>query len=75
MKTECRRKEEEERQVVQALEEEKEGLTSRWAALQADLEEKERQADTQQDHRDAAQARVKVWTRGQVHLAYFPKCY
>ncbi|XP_060950310.1 centlein [Limanda limanda] len=59
MKTECRRKEEEERQVVQALEEEKEGLTSRWAALQADLEEKERQADTQQDHRDAAQARVK----------------
>ncbi|XP_019956912.2 centlein isoform X1 [Paralichthys olivaceus] len=59
MKMESRRKEEEERQVVKALEEEKEGLTSRCAALQADLEEKERQADTQQDNRDAAQARVK----------------
>lgn len=67
MKTECRRKEEEERQVVRALEEEKEGLTSRCAALRADLEEKERQANSQRDHRDAAQARVKVWTRGQVH--------
>lgn len=60
MKTECRRKEEEERQVVRALEEEKEGLTSRWAALRADLEEKERQASSQRDQRDAAQARVKV---------------
>ncbi|XP_049427351.1 centlein [Epinephelus fuscoguttatus] len=59
MKMECRRKEEEERQVVRALEEEKEGLTSRWAALRADLEEKERQANSQRDQRDAAQARVK----------------
>ncbi|CAJ1052415.1 centlein [Xyrichtys novacula] len=59
MKTECRRKEEEERQVVQALEEEKEGLTSRCAALQTDLEEKERQANSRQEQRDAAQARVK----------------
>ncbi|KAM9313757.1 centlein [Pholidichthys leucotaenia] len=60
MKTEHRRKEKEERQVVQALEEEKEGLTSRCAALQADLEEKQRQANSQQDQRDAAQAKVKV---------------
>ncbi|XP_029285765.1 centlein [Cottoperca gobio] len=59
MKTECRRKEEEERQVVKALEEEKEGLTSRWAALRADLEVKERQANSQRDQRDAAQDRVK----------------
>ncbi|XP_028451152.1 centlein isoform X1 [Perca flavescens] len=59
MKTECRRKEEEKRQVVQALEEEKEGLTSRWAALRADLEEKERQANSQRDQGDAAQNRVK----------------
>ncbi|XP_028259891.1 centlein [Parambassis ranga] len=59
MKTECRRKEKEEQQVVQALEEEKEGLTSRCAALQADLEEKQRQANSQQDQRDAAQARLK----------------
>nr|XP_046272471.1 centlein [Scatophagus argus] len=59
LKTECRRKEEEDRQVVRALEEEKEGLTSRCAALRADLEEKERQANDQQDQRDAAQARVK----------------
>uniref|UniRef100_A0A4W6CBW3 Centlein, centrosomal protein n=1 Tax=Lates calcarifer TaxID=8187 RepID=A0A4W6CBW3_LATCA len=59
MKTECGRKGEEERQVVQALEEEKEGLTSRCAALRADLEEKERQANSQRDQRDAAQARVK----------------
>ncbi|KAG8014720.1 Centlein, partial [Nibea albiflora] len=59
MKTECRRKEEEERQVVRALEEEKEGLSSRCAALRADLEEKERQANSQRDQRDAAQARVK----------------
>lgn len=60
MKTESRRKEEEERQVVLALEEEKEGLTSRCATLQADLEEKERQANSQRDQRDAAQSRVKV---------------
>uniref|UniRef100_A0A3Q1F5P0 Centlein, centrosomal protein n=1 Tax=Acanthochromis polyacanthus TaxID=80966 RepID=A0A3Q1F5P0_9TELE len=59
MKTECRRKEEEEQQVVQALEEEKEGLTSRCAALRADLEEKQRQASSQRDQRDAAQARLK----------------
>ncbi|XP_074520132.1 centlein isoform X2 [Halichoeres trimaculatus] len=59
MKTECRRKEEEERQVVQALEEEKEGLTSRCGTLQADLEEKETQAKSQREQRDAAQARVK----------------
>ncbi|XP_013863230.1 centlein, partial [Austrofundulus limnaeus] len=59
MKTEYRRKEEEERQVVQALEEEKKGLTSRCAALRADLEEKQRQVDSQRDERDAAQARLK----------------
>ncbi|XP_037328964.2 centlein [Pungitius pungitius] len=59
MKTECRRKGEEERQVVQALEEEKRGLTSCCATLQADLEEKERQANSQRDQRDAAQDRVK----------------
>ncbi|XP_040891089.1 centlein [Toxotes jaculatrix] len=58
-KTECRRKGEEEQQVVQALEEEKEGLTSRCAALRADLEEKERQANSQREQGDAAQARVK----------------
>lgn len=46
--------------MVLALKEEKEGLTSRCAALQADLDEKERQAKSQQDQRDAAQARVKV---------------
>lgn len=67
MKTESRRTEEEERQqVVLALEEEKEGLTSRCATLQADLDESERQAKSQQDQRDAAQARVKVWKWGQV---------
>ncbi|XP_078118083.1 centlein [Sander vitreus] len=59
MKTECRRKEEEKQQVVQALEEEKAGLTSHWAALRADLEEKERQANSQRDQGDAAQNRVK----------------
>ncbi len=46
--------------MVQALEEEKEGLTSRCVALRADLEEKERQAISQQDQWDTAQARVKV---------------
>lgn len=46
--------------MVLALEEEKEGLTSRCAALQADLEEKERQASSQRDQRDAARARIKV---------------
>lgn len=67
MKTERRRAEEEERQqVVLTLEEEKEGLTSRCATLQADLDQSERQAKSQQDQRDAAQARVKVWKRGQI---------
>ncbi|XP_034086132.1 centlein isoform X2 [Gymnodraco acuticeps] len=65
MKTEYRRKEEGERQVVKAQEEEKEGLTSRWAALRADLEEKERQANIQ---RDAAQDRVKL--EEQLHNAW-----
>lgn len=60
MKTESRQKDEEEHQVVLALEEEKEGLTSRCATLQADLEEKERQASSQRDQRDAVQARIKV---------------
>lgn len=60
MKTEHKRKGEEEQQVVHALEEERKGLTSRCAALRADLEEKERQANSQRDRRDAAQARVKV---------------
>lgn len=46
--------------MAQALEEEKGGLTSRCAALRADLEEKERQANSQQDQRDAAQHRVTV---------------
>lgn len=46
--------------MVQALEKEKEGLTSRCAALQADLEEKQRQASSQREQRDAAQARIKV---------------
>ncbi|KAI3353104.1 hypothetical protein L3Q82_019670 [Scortum barcoo] len=59
MKTECRRKGEEERRGVRALEEEKEGLTSRCATLRADLEEKEKQANSQREQRDAAQARVK----------------
>ncbi|XP_068178058.1 centlein [Antennarius striatus] len=59
MKTLCQRKEEEERQVVQTVEEEKEGLSSRCAALKADLEDKERQANCQRDQREAAQARVK----------------
>lgn len=53
--------------MVQTLEEEQRGLTSRCAALQADLEEKERQANRQRDQRNAAQARVKVLRRGQVH--------
>ncbi|XP_044045886.1 centlein isoform X2 [Siniperca chuatsi] len=69
MKTECRRKEEEERQVVRALEEEKEGLTSRCAALRADLEEKERQTNSQPDQRDAAQARIKE-LEGELHNAW-----
>lgn len=60
MKTESRRKDEEERQVVLALEEEKEGLTSRCATLQADLEERERQGSSQRDQRGAAEARIKV---------------
>lgn len=67
MKTEYKRKEEKEQQVVQAVEEEKKGLTSRCAALSADLEEKQRQVASQQDERDAAQARLKVWTGVQFH--------
>ncbi|XP_028312987.1 centlein [Gouania willdenowi] len=59
IKTVCIRKEEEEHQVAQALKEEKEGLLSRCAALQADLEEKQRQANVHKEHRDAAQARIK----------------
>ncbi|XP_061889650.1 centlein-like isoform X4 [Entelurus aequoreus] len=58
-KTQCRRREEAAQQVVRALEEEKEGLTSRCVALQADLEERERQASDHRDQREAAQARVK----------------
>lgn len=58
-------KEAEERQVVLALEKEKEGLTSRCATLRADLEEKQRQADGQQEQIDAAQTKVKVGARGQ----------
>lgn len=60
MKTECGRKEENEQQAVQALEEEKRGLTSRCTALQADLKEKEMQANSHRDQRDVVQARVKV---------------
>lgn len=59
MKMEHRRQREEEQRVVQALEEKKEGLASCCAALQADLEEKERQANAQREQMDAAQARVK----------------
>ncbi|XP_027874970.1 centlein isoform X2 [Xiphophorus couchianus] len=60
MRTEQRKKKEEEQRVVRALEEEKEGLRSRCAALSADLQEKRRQADSQRDERDAAQARLKA---------------
>ncbi|XP_041839801.1 centlein isoform X2 [Melanotaenia boesemani] len=60
MKTEYSKKEEEQQQVVWALKGEKEGLTSTCASLRADLEEKQRQAKCQQDHRDTAQARLKV---------------
>ncbi|CAG01925.1 unnamed protein product [Tetraodon nigroviridis] len=59
LKMERRRKEEEERQVVLALEKEKEGLTSCCATLRADLEEKERQANRQQEQISAAQTKVK----------------
>ncbi|XP_068607444.1 centlein [Brachionichthys hirsutus] len=59
MKTLCQRKEEEERQVVRTVEEENEGLSSRCAALKADLEDKERQANCQRGQREAAQAQVK----------------
>lgn len=64
MRTEQRKKKEEEQRVVRALEEEKEGLRSRCAALSADLQEKRRQADSQRDERDAAQARLKVPNTG-----------
>lgn len=66
MKMECRGKEEKAQQVVLTLEEEQRGLTSCCATLQADLEEKERQANSQRDERNAAQARLKVLGRGQV---------
>ncbi|XP_011611214.2 centlein isoform X1 [Takifugu rubripes] len=59
LKQESRMKEEEERQVVLALEKEKEGLTSCCATLRADLEEKQRQANRQQEQIDAAQTKVK----------------
>ncbi|XP_026216572.1 centlein isoform X2 [Anabas testudineus] len=59
MKMECRGKEEKAQQVVLTLEEEQRGLTSCCATLQADLEEKERQANSQRDERNAAQARLK----------------
>ncbi|XP_076004318.1 centlein isoform X2 [Genypterus blacodes] len=58
MKTGCKRQDEE-RQVVRALEEEKEGLTTCCAALRADLEEERRQANSQRDQKVASQARVK----------------
>lgn len=67
MKTKSMKKEEEEQQVVQALEKEKEGLASCCAALRADLEEKQRQVNSQQDQKNAAQARLKVWVQGQNH--------
>ncbi|KAM6940335.1 centlein [Xenentodon cancila] len=59
MKIECKKKEVEKQQVVQALEEEKEGLVSRCAALRADLVEEQTQANTQRDQKDAAQTRLK----------------
>ncbi|KAK7930522.1 hypothetical protein WMY93_006917 [Mugilogobius chulae] len=59
MKTECKRQREEDQRVVQALEEKKEGLTTRCAALQADLEERERQDSAHREQRDTTQARVK----------------
>ncbi|XP_053713653.1 centlein isoform X1 [Synchiropus splendidus] len=59
IRAECRRKDEENQQVALALEVEKKGLASRCAALRADLEEMERHAKSQQDQREAAQARVK----------------
>ncbi|XP_034044288.1 centlein isoform X2 [Thalassophryne amazonica] len=58
MKTKCWRQDEEEQQVVRVLEEEKEGLASCCAALRADLEERQRQVNNQQDQRDTALARV-----------------
>ncbi|KAM4585230.1 centlein [Odontesthes bonariensis] len=67
MKTECRRKEEEQQQVVKALEEEKKGLTSLCAALRTDLEEKQRQVNSQRDQRDAALTRLKQDLEGELH--------
>lgn len=69
---ESRRKEEEERQAVQALEKEKEGLPSCCATLRADLEERERQATRQQEQTDAAQLKVKVRAEGQSDRRLFP---
>lgn len=60
---ECRKKEEDERQALQAMRKEIEGLTSRCATLQVDLGENERQAKSQRDQKDSAQLKVKVWTK------------
>lgn len=54
---------------MQALEEKKEGLATRCAALQADLEERERQASAQSEQKDAAQARVKE-LEAELHKAW-----
>ncbi|KAJ0050769.1 hypothetical protein NL108_005893, partial [Boleophthalmus pectinirostris] len=59
MKSECKRQREEDQRVVQALEEKKEGLEARCAALRSDLEERERQICAQREQRDTAQERVK----------------
>uniref|UniRef100_A0A3B3ZAQ6 Centlein, centrosomal protein n=1 Tax=Periophthalmus magnuspinnatus TaxID=409849 RepID=A0A3B3ZAQ6_9GOBI len=66
MKSECKRQREEDQRVVHALEEKKEGLETCCAALRADLEERERQASAQWEHRDSAQEKVKVWTEGRL---------
>lgn len=68
-----RKEEEEERQAVLAQEKEKEGLTSCCATLRADLEEKERQANRQQEQIDAAQTKVKV--RGTRDRAIEEHCF
>ncbi|KAJ0033671.1 hypothetical protein NQD34_000778, partial [Periophthalmus magnuspinnatus] len=59
MKSECKRQREEDQRVVHALEEKKEGLETCCAALRADLEERERQASAQREHRDSDQEKVK----------------
>lgn len=67
-----RKEEEEERQAVQALEKEEEGLPSCCATLRADLEERERQAKRQQEQTDAAQTKVKVRAEGQSDRRLLP---